>query len=77
MLVLGGALCGGFRWAFSQLLMHVPAHPLLQRLGKLARRHVQVCSALKGLQGYVGMAAARSSLPSRPLPPYSVDYVDL
>ena len=62
---------------FSQLLVHAPAHALLSRLGKLARRHVQLCSATKILKGHVDQASSRSGLPARPPADYSVELLTL
>mmetsp|Transcript_16137 Transcript_16137/g.52887 ORF Transcript_16137/g.52887 Transcript_16137/m.52887 type:complete len:573 (-) Transcript_16137:305-2023(-) len=61
----------------SQLLMHAPAHDALQQLGKLARRHVQLCSAMKGLKGYVGQATLKQSRPIRPIPDYSLELLEM
>ncbi len=47
------------------------------RPSQLARRHVKVCSSLKGLKGYLEQASSMKSLPSRPVPQYSVELLDL
>ena len=61
----------------SQLLMHAPAHEPLRALGKLARRHVQLCTAMKGLKGYLGQATLKHQQPMRPIPDYSVEILEV
>jgi len=61
----------------SQLLMHAPAHAPLRSLGALARTHVQLCTAMKGLKGYLGQATSKTQQPARPIADYSVELLEM